>query len=48
MGAIESLATKASLPPLWLVSKAPGVVGKSLEAVQPVTVARPAASSARA
>ena len=33
----SSLVTKASTPPLKVVSKAPAVVGKSVESVRPVT-----------
>jgi hypothetical protein len=32
-----SLVTKASVPPLYEVSKAPGVVGKPVDCVEPVT-----------
>jgi hypothetical protein len=34
---VGSLATKASLSPLKVVSKAPGVVGKSADSVSPTT-----------
>src|SRR5688572_9554002 len=44
----ERRVTKASPMPLWLVSKAPGVVGKSAERVHPTTVAAPCASRAMA
>src|SRR6266542_2823470 len=44
--AAPSLVTKASSPPFQLVSKAPGVVGKFVELVRPVSVAMPAVSTA--
>lgn len=43
---IPSLATKTSSAPLWLLSKAPDEVGKSVEEVAPVTKALPALSIA--
>ena len=45
-----SLVTKRSkrsskAPPFWVVSKAPGVVGKPVERVEPPTTALPAPST---
>src|SRR5262245_66405562 len=44
----ERRATNASEDPFQLVSYAPGVVGKSVETVEPATVAAPEPSRARA
>jgi hypothetical protein len=41
-----SFVTKASIWPLCVVSNAPGVVGKFVERVSPVTCALPPASTA--
>ena len=41
-------ATKASMSALWVVSNAPGVVGKFVEVVTPATVAAPCAPRAMA
>ena len=38
--------TKASKAPLWILSKAPAVVGKSRDVVSPITYALPAPSTA--
>src|SRR5262245_53552278 len=42
----EILVTNASIPKFHVVSKAPGVVGKSLDAVVPVRTTSPFTSSA--
>ena len=42
----SSFVTKASEPPLWLVSNAPGVTGKFVESASPPTYAAPVPSTA--
>ena len=47
VGSMDSLATKPSPPtPLWVVSKAPSVVGKSRDCVRWPTMALPTGVSA--
>src|SRR5207244_12697707 len=46
MPAAFNLVTKTSPAPLCVVSKAPGVVGKSVDKVSPVTKAEPVPSTA--